>query len=54
MIFTTANNSPNLARCLLMAFSDIEMRKEKFSEKTVSWRARQHCAKTLWSLLKVN
>ena len=34
----------------LMAFSDLE--DCKFSRKTIRWRARQHCLKTLWSLLK--
>ena len=33
-IFTTENNSPNLAHCLLMAFSDLEKQKHKnFLEK---------------------
>ena len=32
--FTTVNDSPNLTRCLLMAFSDLEKRKHKnFLEK---------------------
>ena len=33
-VFTTANDSPNLAHCLLMAFSDLEKQKYKsFWEK---------------------
>ena len=33
LIFTTANDSPNLAHRLLMAYSDLEKRKQKFQEK---------------------
>ena len=34
IIFTTANNSPNLAHCLLTVFSDLRKRKHKhFLEK---------------------
>ena len=34
IIFTTAKDSPNLAHCLLMAFSDLEKRNHKiFLEK---------------------
>ena len=52
IIFTTANDSPNLVHCILMARSDLEKRKHRnFLEKHFA-AARQHSAKTLWSLFK--
>ena len=43
LIFTTANDNPNLGHRLLMAFSDLEKRKQKnCREKTLPWPARQH------------
>ena len=40
-MYNTANDSPNLANRLWMSFNDIEKRKQKFSRKTIRWRARQ-------------
>ena len=36
LIFTTANDSPNLAHRLLMAYSDLEKRKHKNFKKNIT------------------
>ena len=42
IVFTTANDSPNHAHCLLMAFSDLKKGKHKHFLKKQRWRVRQH------------
>ena len=37
IIFTTENDSPNLARGLLMAFGDLEKRKHKIFARAPTW-----------------
>ena len=58
IIFTRANDSPNLAHCLLMAFSDLEKQKRKFLlEKQYAGASANNSAneqKTLESLLKMD
>ena len=53
LIFTTVNDSPNLAHRLLVAFSDLEKPRHKnFSGKTERGRACQHRAKKPYGLLR--
>ena len=53
IIFTTANDVPNLSHCLLIFLVTLKSENIKIIRRNIiRARVRQHCAKTLWSLLK--
>ena len=56
LIFTTVNDSPNVAHRLLMAFSDLEKRKHKnFLKKNAGWNAIPHTFKNMfWTFSSSN
>ena len=52
LIFTTTNDSLNLAHHLWMALSDLEKPIHNIFQKNISWQVCQHWTKTLWGILK--